>query len=67
LNTHKSENLVLLVTLLCDFIDIDLGAKGRSGVLKNMETRQQFLTHSTHHIRFIYMPKTTELKGKLQA
>ncbi len=57
LNTHKSESLVLLVTTLCDLSDVDLGVKGKSGILKNMETRQQFLADSTHRIRFIYTPK----------
>jgi len=57
LNTHKSESLVLLVASLCELPDIDLGIKGKTGILKNMETRKQFLTDSEHRIRFIYTPK----------
>ncbi len=57
LNTHKSESLVVLVATLCGLTAIDLGVKGKSGVLKNMETRKQFLTHPEHRIRFIDTPK----------
>ena len=57
LNTHKSESLVFLVATLCGLADIDLGIKGVSGILKNMETRKAFLTDPEHRIRFIYTPK----------
>jgi len=57
LNTHKSESLVLLVATLCGLIDIDLGVKGKSGILKNMETRKAILCNPEHRIRFIYTPK----------
>jgi len=57
LNTHKSESLVFLVAALCGLSDIDLGIKGKSGILENMETRKAFLSNSEHKIRFIYTPK----------
>jgi hypothetical protein len=57
LNTHKSESLVFLVATLCGLTDMDLGIKGVSGILKNMETRKVFLTDPEHRIRFIYTPK----------
>ncbi len=57
LNTHKSESLVLLVAALCGLSDIDLGVKGKSGVLKSMETRKNFLSNPEHCIHFIYTPK----------
>ena len=57
LNTHKSESLVLLVAALCGLSDIDLGVKGKSGVLKSMETRKNFLSNPEHRIHFIYTPK----------
>ncbi len=57
LNTHQSESLVFLVATLCDLTDIDLGAKGKSGILKNMDTRKAVLTNPAHRIRFIYTPK----------
>jgi len=56
LNTHKSESLVRFVAEACD-IDIDLGVKGKRGILKNMITRSEFLHDPSHRIRFIYTPK----------
>ena len=56
LNTHKSESLVKWIAAQCN-INSDLGEKGKSGILKSMETRQEFLTDSDHRIRFVYTPK----------
>lgn len=56
LNTHKSEALVRLVAQECQ-LNIDLGVKGKSGVLKSLETRETFLRCLEHRVRFIYTPK----------
>lgn len=56
LNTHKSESLVRLVATNCG-IDIDLGIKGKSGILHSMESRTAFLSNISHRIHFVYTPK----------
>jgi len=56
LNTHKSEALVRLVAQECQ-LNIDLGVKGKSGVLKSLETRETFLRCLDHRVRFLYTPK----------
>lgn len=56
LNTHVSEGLVRFVASRCR-IKTDLGEKGRSGVLKSMDSRRAFLSDESHRIRFVYTPK----------
>jgi len=56
LNTHKSASLVGLVAELCG-VEEDLGVKGKSGILKSMDSRAAFLKDTDHRIRFVYTPK----------
>jgi len=56
LNTHKSESLVRWIASECN-VKIDLGIKGKSGILKSQITRMEFLEDKTHKIRFLYTPK----------
>lgn len=56
LNTHVSESLVRLVVKHCN-ITQDLGEKGKSGILKSMATRKEFLADRSHAISFQYTPR----------
>lgn len=65
LNTHKSESLVRLVATHCD-LDVDLGVKGKSGILKSMPTRAAFLSDEAHRLRFVYTPKHTSWLNQIE-
>ena len=56
LNTHLSESLVKWVAGQVAF-EGDLGKKGLTGILKNQESRREFLENPEHRIRFVYTPK----------
>ena len=55
LNTHKSETLTRLVAKHCHITE-DLGVKGKNGILKSMETREQFLSDKAKIMVFHYTP-----------
>lgn len=57
LNTHLSATLVLWIAQMEEYDVAELGEKGKSGMLKNMETRRAFLENPDHRIRFIFTPK----------
>ncbi len=56
LNTHQSESLVRFVAEK-EGLDIDLGIKGKTGILKSMKSRATFLSNPEHKIVFHYTPK----------
>lgn len=66
LNTHKSESLVKFVAEFCELDDLDLGIKGKSGILKSMQTREDFLRTSNRRIVFHYTPKHASWMNQIE-
>jgi len=56
LNTHQSEAHTRLVAKL-ESDSIDLGEKGKSGILKSMPSRAEFLTDPNHRLVIHFTPK----------
>jgi transposase len=65
LNTHQSETLVRLVARWCH-LEVDLGHKGQSGILKSMPSRAAFLQDTSHRIRFVYTPRHTSWLNQIE-
>lgn len=65
LDTHRSESLVRWVADQSG-VELDLGQKGKRGILKNRHTRAAFLSEPSHRIVFHYTPKHTSWMNQVE-
>ena len=65
LNTHKSEGLVQCVASFCGDAQ-DLGIKGKSGILKARQTREDDLCQGHRRIVFHYTPKHASWMNQIE-
>ena len=65
LNTHQSETLVRLLNRCCE-LNLDLGEKGKSGILQSMPTRAVFLSNPAHRIPCVYLPKHSSWLNQIE-
>ena len=65
LNTHQSESLVRLVAEL-EPEPLELGEKGKSGILQSMATRADFLKNPDHRLVVHFTPKHSSWLNQIE-
>ena len=65
LNTHQSESLVRWGAEESD-LDLDVGEKGKAGILHTQASRAAFLSDATHRIVFHYTPKHSSWLNQME-
>ena len=65
LNTHQSESLIRFVAQR-DKLELDLGEKGKSGILHSKLSRAAFLSDSSHSVVFHYTPKHSSWMNQVE-
>ena len=66
LNVHCSESMVRLVAKRVEIDESALGKKGKSGILKSIASRMEFLSERSHRIRFVYLPKHSSWLNQIE-
>jgi len=66
LNVHCSEALVRYVARCEGIEESTLGRKGKSGILRSMATRREFLEDRSHRVRFVFTPKHSSWLNQIE-
>lgn len=66
LNVHCSESMVRFIAKREGIDESALGKKKRSGILKSVASRMEFLSERTHRIRFVFLPKHSSWLNQIE-